>query len=249
MRVRVRFTKLGKVRCTSHRDVARMWERALRRAAVPVALTEGFSPRPKLSFGLALSTGHESLGEYLDVELRRRLQPSTSAAWPALLTPALPVGLDVLAAVAIDRRRAVAPAGRHQLHVAASRSVGADADEAAERRGRRPRGAVELVATRTRKGHDVTDDLRPAILHLAVTGPSAVGDGCRLAADLATQPRALRPAELLGGRAAPAPRQEQGAAHPPMDRPRRRAHRADPARRGAAPRTSSERAHEKGRSR
>src|SRR3954466_11109388 len=69
MKVRIRFSKLGKVRFTSHRDVARIWERALRRAAVPVAYTEGFSPHPKLSFGLALSTGHESLGEYLDVDI------------------------------------------------------------------------------------------------------------------------------------------------------------------------------------
>src|SRR5689334_18250150 len=75
MKVRIRFSKLGKVRFTSHRDVARMWERALRRAAVPVAYTEGFSPHPKLSFGLALSTGHESLGEYLDVDIDRAAAP------------------------------------------------------------------------------------------------------------------------------------------------------------------------------
>jgi radical SAM-linked protein len=72
MRIRVRFTKQGKVRFTSHRDVARLWERALRRAALPVASTEGFSPRPKMHFGLALSTGHESCGEYLDIDLRER---------------------------------------------------------------------------------------------------------------------------------------------------------------------------------
>ena len=57
MRIRLRFRKQGKVRFTSHRDVARMWERALRRLQLPVAYTEGFSPRPKLSFGLALPTG------------------------------------------------------------------------------------------------------------------------------------------------------------------------------------------------
>ena len=103
MRVRLRFSKLGKVRWTSHRDVARMWERAFRRASVPVALSEGFSPRPKVSFGLALSTGHESLGEYLDVEL----VPGTILdldELPDRLTPALPVGLDVQAAVALDGR-------------------------------------------------------------------------------------------------------------------------------------------------
>jgi len=68
MRVRLRFTKLGKIRWTSHRDVARMWERALRRTSLPVARTAGFNPRPKVSFGLALPTGHESVAEFLDVD-------------------------------------------------------------------------------------------------------------------------------------------------------------------------------------
>ena len=63
-RLRIRFTKLGKVRWTSHRDVARMWERAFRRAQLPVAYSAGFSPRPRVSFGLALPTGHESEADY-----------------------------------------------------------------------------------------------------------------------------------------------------------------------------------------
>ena len=67
--LRVRFGKCGKVRFTSHRDVARIWERALRRAEINVAYTQGFSPRPRVAFGLALATGHESQAEYLDVDL------------------------------------------------------------------------------------------------------------------------------------------------------------------------------------
>ena len=68
-RLRFRFSKMGKVRFTSHRDVARMWERALRRSRLPVAYSQGFVPHPLVSFGLALPTGCESLGEYLDVRL------------------------------------------------------------------------------------------------------------------------------------------------------------------------------------
>src|SRR5436190_9879918 len=98
MKVRIRFSKLGKSRFTSHRGVARIWERALRRAAVPVAYTEGFSPHPKLSFGLALSTSHESLGEYLDVDLA---EPVALEEFPARLDPGLPIGLDVQAAAEI----------------------------------------------------------------------------------------------------------------------------------------------------
>ena len=68
--LRVRHTKLGKVRFTSHRDTARHWERAVRKAGVPLAYSAGFTPRPKMSFGLALPTGGESLAEYLDMEAR-----------------------------------------------------------------------------------------------------------------------------------------------------------------------------------
>src|SRR5438270_74675 len=103
MRVRLRFSKLGKVRWTSHRDVARMWERAFRRVSLPLAYTQGFSPRPRVSFGLALSTGHESVAEYLDVELAPGAHTDVESL-PASLTPVLPVGIDVLAAVTIDER-------------------------------------------------------------------------------------------------------------------------------------------------
>ena len=68
-KIRIRFSKKGKIRFISHRDIARIWERALRKAQIKIAYSEGFSPRPKISFGLALPTGNESEAEYLDLEL------------------------------------------------------------------------------------------------------------------------------------------------------------------------------------
>src|SRR5262245_55576125 len=99
-RVRIRFSKLGKVRFTSHRDTARIWERALRRAELPVAYTEGFSPRPRVSFGLALSTGHESLGEYLDVDLDECEVDVNGLE--ARFDPALPVGFTAQGATVVE---------------------------------------------------------------------------------------------------------------------------------------------------
>ena len=101
MKLRVRSTKIGEVRFTSHRDAARMWERALRRAQLPVAASEGFTPRPKISFGLALPTGAESIAEYVDIELRSDIAP-TDVDLDTLtghLSAALPTGFDVLAVV------------------------------------------------------------------------------------------------------------------------------------------------------
>src|SRR5207249_2083273 len=152
----------------------------------------GFSPRPKVSFGLALSTGHESVAEYLDIEVA----PGTVVdveRLPAALTPALPVGIDVLAAVTIDER-----AGSLQEEVTSC-------DWLVEVAGPSPTeldglvgealAADSLVVTRRRKGHDVTDDVRPAILCLERV-PTADGTAVLLA-ELATQPRGLRPGELL----------------------------------------------------
>jgi radical SAM-linked protein len=191
-RARLRFTKLGKVRWTSHRDVARMWERGLRRVEVPVAYTEGFSPRPRLSFGLALSTGHESLGEYLDVDLADAVDVTSL---PARLTPALPTGIECVAGVALE-----GPAPSLQQAVTACtweiELAGLDGTAAAEAVAA-ALAAPELVATRTRKGHEVTDDLRPAIVSLAVTADGVAGDGSVITAEVATQPRGLRPGELV----------------------------------------------------
>ena len=99
--VRIRFAKLGKVRFISARDVARALERAFRIEQLPLAFTEGFSPRPKVSFGLALSVGHESDAEYLDVELT---EPVDTDALSERLTPGLPDGMPATGAVRLVER-------------------------------------------------------------------------------------------------------------------------------------------------
>ncbi len=204
MRVRLRYRKHGKVRFTSHRDMARVFERTFRKVGLPVARSEGFSPRPRVSFGLALSTGHESEGEYLDVELVDGaglvgpLGPTSGAvepaALPALLSPVLPPGVEVTAAAAVAPRT---PSLQEDVTSCTWRIevIGAPRAEV-EARVAAVLAAPSLVVARTRKGHEVHDDIRPAVRHLAVTGPSA--RGVLLEAELATQPRGLRPSELIG---------------------------------------------------
>lgn len=200
MKVRLRFAKTGKVCFTSHRDVARMWERALRRVALPVAWSEGFSPRPKLSFGLALSTGHESVAEYLDVELTPEADDIDVDGLPALLSPALPVGVDVTAACVLEPG---APSLQEAVTATTWRiEVVSHAPEVLQQAVERALSAESLVVTRTRKGKEVTDDIRPAIRSVTVVGPTDAG--AELEAELAVHPRSLRPAELLGALAAQA---------------------------------------------
>jgi len=209
MRIRIRFTKLGRIRFTSQRDVARMWERALRRAGLPLAYTEGFSPRPQLSFGLALPTGCESLAEYLDVVLDGQ-RPETAGIeaeeLPGRLSHLLPAGIEVEAAAPVERR-----AGSLQQEVT---SCSWTMDIAGISRGdleaqvRVFLAAPVVPIVRERKGREEHDDLRPSVLALAVDGHRAQtgtntmagGEGpIGVVAELATRPRGVRPIELVRG--------------------------------------------------
>jgi radical SAM-linked protein len=75
-KVRLRFAKRGDLRLVSHHDLLRCLERMLRRAQVPIAQTQGFNPRPKITFALALGLGIESLCEVVDLELAEPLEPA-----------------------------------------------------------------------------------------------------------------------------------------------------------------------------
>ena len=214
----MRFSKLGKVRWTSHRDVARMWERAFRRVQLPLSYTEGFSPRPKVSFGLALPTGHESEAEYLDVEFAPGAEIDTEEL-PSRLSPALPHGVDATGAVAIEP-------GTPSLQEAVTLSTWRFSAVWPEHSpGEAPALVASLlespvlVVPRFRKGEEVLEDVRPGILSLRAlgddevpadllsegavfSGAASLGGGGRsavvwLEADLAAQPRSLRPSDVV----------------------------------------------------
>ncbi|WP_405581510.1 TIGR03936 family radical SAM-associated protein [Streptomyces sp. NBC_01190] len=95
-RIRLRYTKRGRLRFTSHRDFQRAFERALRRAAVPMAYSAGFTPHPKVSYANAAPTGVGSEAEYLEIGLAQTRDPEQLRL---LLDASLPAGLDIVDAV------------------------------------------------------------------------------------------------------------------------------------------------------
>ncbi len=72
-RFRVRFGKRGDMRLVSHLDLVRLFDRVVRRAAIPVAYTNGFHPSPRISIANALTLGATSEGEIIDFELKHVL--------------------------------------------------------------------------------------------------------------------------------------------------------------------------------
>ena len=89
----VRYAKRGKMRFASHRDVARAFERGVRRAGLPIAYSAGFTPHPKISYAGGAPTGVASEAEYLSLALTAR-QTETQVC--QRLNAALPDGIDVI---------------------------------------------------------------------------------------------------------------------------------------------------------
>lgn len=191
MKVRIRFTKLGKIRFLGHRDLARCWERAIRRVELPVAYSEGFSPRPRLHYGLALPTGAESLAEYLDVDLSEDVELDGLAE---RLSAAMPEGVDVTGIAEVPSNatalQAVVEHSTWEIelvdveHEAVVAAVAAALD------------ADDVPLTFERKGKSLTENVRPALLSVTVE-PELREEAVVIRADLATRPRSIRPSELL----------------------------------------------------
>lgn len=72
-KLRAKFSKGEEVKYISHLDTLRTFERAVRRAGIPIAYSHGFNPRPQMSFGLPLSVGVTSDAEYVDLELENEI--------------------------------------------------------------------------------------------------------------------------------------------------------------------------------
>ena len=194
MRVRLRWSKQGKIRFCGHRDAARTWERAVRRAELPVAYSQGFSPRPRISFGLALATGQESVAEYLDVDLRATPEElyDWAACMPERLSAVLPDGMTVTDACPL---RPGAASLQEAVTSCTWEFAIPDGDVApAAAWAERVQSADSLPLQRERKGKSTTSDVRTAVGDLHILDASV---GSVLVAELGTKPRAVRPAEFL----------------------------------------------------
>lgn len=93
--IRIRFTRGEDVKFISHLDLMKVFERAVRRSGLPIAYSQGFNPHPHMVFGLPLSVGVTSDGEYADFELTRQIQPQQ---FIEVLSASLPEAVRITAA-------------------------------------------------------------------------------------------------------------------------------------------------------
>lgn len=164
MRLRITFSKEGWLIYSSHLDLMRLWERALRRAGAPLAYSGGYNPRPKLQLARALPLGHVGEEELVDVWLEKSVSLDHFAR---SLVPVLPEGLTVKRVQKVDPG---APAMQTQV-VATEYRVIVEWDGSPEEARARIECALaadELPHERRGKRYD----LRPLIENLQLEGVS-----------------------------------------------------------------------------
>jgi radical SAM-linked protein len=165
-RLRLGYAKGQPLQYISHLDLARTWERAFRRARLPLAYSQGFNPRPRFQMAAALPVGVTGRSELLDIWL---VEPLSIEEAVSRLRPVLPGGLEVLSAAEVDLK---ALALQAQIRAADYRAI-LDTGEPAEAIDSRIRALLASPAIprrRMQKGEWQTYDLRPLIQEVRVEG-------------------------------------------------------------------------------
>lgn len=162
-RLRIKYGKYGALRFVGHLDMAKTWERILRRAQMPLEYTQGFNPRPRMQFAAALAVGLTSESEYLDAWLTGQLDLSSPDEQIARLSATSPAGIKIYSLAEIPISGPALP-----TLVTHSEYVIMPADAALTSADLESRAAALLAqATLERTNNkDKSFDLRPLILDL-----------------------------------------------------------------------------------
>ncbi|GAB4423473.1 MAG: TIGR03936 family radical SAM-associated protein [Anaerolineae bacterium] len=163
-RLRLTFAKKRAVKYIAHLDLALAWERALRRAQLPLAYSQGFNPRPKMQFASGLPLGTTGSAEILDIVLNEPVDP---AAALDQIRPKLPEGIGLSAVEEVPLK---APTLQNLLREAEYRvTVETDTPpDELERRIAALLAADEIIQQRQRKKRLESVNLRPWLHRLAI---------------------------------------------------------------------------------
>jgi radical SAM-linked protein len=189
-RLYITFGKFGALKYTGNLDVAKIWERVLRRADLPILYTQGFNTRPRMQLATALPLGITSECEILDVSLRERL--ADLADMPERLAAVSPAGLRIYK---VDDMPVKSPPLQRMVSSAEYRfSIEDEIDgDDLQTRINRVLAADEIIREKVRKkGRKTTIDLRAMIYDLRVDD-----DGALIAHLAAGERGNFRPEELM----------------------------------------------------
>ena len=186
-RIRVRFQKRGELKAISHLDLMRSFERALRRTGMPLRMSEGFNPRPRISFPAPLGVGMEGLDEVMEFELADWVYPPEVER---RLREQLPSGLELLSATVADPGKSAQ--GKEATYEIAPAPELAKDPRLSEESLKTILAREDIPAKRVRKGRAKVVNVRPFVLDLTRHRDKVV---LRVKAD---SEGSTRPEEILG---------------------------------------------------
>jgi radical SAM-linked protein len=191
MRVRVTFAKQGALRYTGQLDLHKLWERAARRAELPLAYSQGFHPQPKINIAAALPLGFSSRCEVMDLKLEKEIPLE---GLKERLQETLPTGIQVLNVESADER---APALQTQVVAAEYDVTLTEPVDGSELKWKVDSVLESESIIRERRGKKY--DLRPLVEVLSFTPAlSPTGRGEKIFMRLAAREGATgRPEEVL----------------------------------------------------
>lgn len=201
MKTRIAYSKKREARYIAHLDLTRVFDRALRRAQIEVAYSEGFNPHPKISFGPPLPVGVEGQREFVDIDLK--LPPDTSEEAfleenVQKLQKQLPEGIELL-------DYAIRPQGDRALmavlNSASYRTMApflkslttTEIEEACSNW----LGRSEVIGIRLQKGQKVARNIRPFVSRIKVLSRESDTEAVMLFDIVTGNAGSVRPVEVL----------------------------------------------------
>jgi len=171
MRAVIKFTKGDEVKFVSHLDMLRLFQRAFRRASLPLAFSQGFNPHPLMSFATALSVGVTSAGEYLDVILTEELPTERIKNE---VNAMLPVGVEIVEVCDASGSKASLTSAMRSAEYDIKITFPNPIEEGELRRNADELLSGEIIVQKKTKGGIKPTDIRPMVKELAVIG----AEGC-----------------------------------------------------------------------
>lgn len=182
-RIRAYFAKRERVRYISHLDVLRYWERAIRRAGLPLSYSQGFTPHPKLQFAGPLPLGYLAEREVVDISLDERVElgqfltriaGQTVPDLPVVDAEEIPLSTPPAQAAALwaDYAVELSDVGRGRASLEAGRFL----------------ALASLEWVEERRDRERVYDLRQAVASLTIAGEGPGGDGVSLRMRLSATP-------------------------------------------------------------
>lgn len=194
MRIRITFVKQGPLRYTGHLDLHKLWERAARRAELPLAYSQGFHPQPKMNMAAALPLGFSSRCEVMDMKLEHDISLEDL---PTRLNKTLPSGLQVVDVEQVEER---APALQTQVVSAEYEVTLTESIDRSELKRKIDSVIESKSIARERRGkmYDLRHLIEELALHPSGRGDEDEGQGVRVFMRLTAREGATgRPEEVL----------------------------------------------------